>query len=215
MHIPDGFLDTRTWVALSAVSAGAVGIAVKRTQTIADEKHVPLLGVMAAFIFAAQMVNFPVAGGTSGHFMGGALAAIMLGPFSAVLVMTTLLMAQCFLFQDGGVTALGANIFNMAVVGPFAGYYIYRFMDRCAQRCSHNPLARSIGIGVAAWASIVLASLACSAELALSGTVNFAVAAPAVAGIHSIIGIGEGIITVLIVSSVIRVRADLFAIEKI
>ena len=124
MHIPDGFLDTKTWIGMGCISTVFIGVAVRQANKKISEKHIPLLGVMAAFVFAAQMFNFPVGGGTSGHFMGTTLIAILLGPWASVLIMTTVLTVQCLIFQDGGLTALGANIFNMGVVGGFFGYYI-------------------------------------------------------------------------------------------
>jgi cobalt/nickel transport system permease protein len=212
MHIPDGFLDTKTWITLSVVSGGAIGYAVKKTKKIADEKHIPLLGVMAAFIFAAQMVNFPVAGGTSGHFMGGALAAILLGPFSGILVMTTLLSVQCLVFQDGGITALGANIFNMGILGTFASYFIYAVLNRGWGRMGHYRL---VVAGIAAWFSIVLASAACAVELGISGTVPLRIVMPAMVGVHSLIGIVEALITGLIISFISKARPDLLELEKV
>jgi len=212
MHIPDGFLDLKTWVTLGAVSAGLVGYALKRSSRKLGEKHIPLLGVMAAFIFAAQMLNFPVAGGTSGHFMGGVLAAVLLGPSAGLLVMATVLIVQCLVFQDGGLTALGANVFNMGVIGAMLGYYIYVALNRVMRG---NPRVLFICSFVAGWLSIVLAASACAVELAISGTVPLGVALPAMAGVHSLIGIGEGLITALVLGFVFKLRPDLLDIEKI
>jgi cobalt/nickel transport system permease protein len=211
MHIPDGFLDTKTWVGLSAVSAGMLGLAVRKTRHVMGEKQIPLLGVLAAFIFAAQMVNFPVAGGTSGHFMGGVLAAVILGPLSGVMIMSVVLIIQCLVFQDGGVTALGANIFNMGIVGSVVGYYIYRGVSMVRRSSKFSSFAAF----VAAWLSIMLAASACAVELALSGTVPIKVALPAMAGVHALFGIGEGIITVLVLNFISRVRPDLLEVEKV
>src|SRR5438477_13015198 len=126
MHIPDGFLATPVWAALDVAAAPAVGLIVRRAQRGFDEAKAPLLGVMGAFVFAAQMINFPVGLGTSGHLVGGALLAIVLGPAAAVVVMTAILAVQAFVFQDGGIVVLGANIFNMALAGVLAGYLPYR-----------------------------------------------------------------------------------------
>lgn len=215
MHIPDGFLDAKTWVSLTAVSAAGIAIAAARTKKEGDEKRVPLMGVMAAFIFAAQMMNFPVAGGTSGHFMGGVLAALLLGPFTGILIMSTVLIVQCLVFQDGGLTALGANIFNMGIVGCAGGYYLYRLLDALLQRPAWMSKRNMLMVFGSSWASIVLAAAACSAELAFSGTVPFNVSFPAMAGVHALIGIGEGLITVGVIGFVYKVRPDLFRIEKI
>jgi len=205
MHIPDGFLDLKTWGGLAAVSAGTVGWAVARTNKTLGERQVPVLGVSAAFIFAAQMLNFPVAGGTSGHFLGGALAAILLGPASGILVMTTVLLVQCLVFQDGGLTALGANIFNMGVLAVFAGWGTYALLAR-----RNNGTSRA-GAFLAGLVSVVLAASACALELAFSGTVPLGVALPAMGGVHVLIGIGEGLITVAALELIFRVRPDLIA----
>src|SRR5690348_15357757 len=119
MHIPDGFLSTPVWATLDIVSLPAVAIIARRARHDSEDRRIPLLGVMGAFIFAAQMINFPLASGTSGHLIGGALLAIMLGPWAAALTMTAILALQAFLFQDGGILALGTNIFNMAIAGVF------------------------------------------------------------------------------------------------
>ena len=128
MHIPDGFLSTPVWAGMDALSAGAVGVAARRVNRKLDAAQVPLMGMTAAFVFAAQMINFPVPGGTSGHLLGGFLAALLLGPAPAVVVMATIFTAQCLLFQDGGLTALGANLFNMGIVGSIGGYGCYRIL---------------------------------------------------------------------------------------
>ena len=215
MHIPDGFLDAKTWIGLSVVSGGAIMVAAMRTRKEGDEKRIPLMGVMAAFIFAAQMINFPVAGGTSGHFVGGVLAALLLGPFTGVLIMSTVLIVQCLVFQDGGVTALGANIFNMGIVGSLGGYFIYKLLDALLQRPRWMSKRNIIMIFSSAWVATVIASIFCAAELACSNTVPFRIAFPAMAGVHALIGIGEGLITIGVVSFIYRVRPDLFQVEKI
>src|SRR5882672_1407279 len=126
MHIPDGFLSPRVWAPLDVVSGSLVIYGVRHVSKTFEEKAVPLMGVLAAFVFAGQMINIPVAGGTSGHFLGGALAGALLGPWAGLIVMTVVLVVQCFLFQDGGVAALGANVFNMGVLGAMGGAFVYR-----------------------------------------------------------------------------------------
>jgi cobalt/nickel transport system permease protein len=212
MHIPDGFLNVATVATTYAVSAGGVGYAVKEANKKLKEKHVPLMGVMAAFIFAAQMLNFPIAGGTSGHLIGAALAAILLGPWASVLIMSCVLIAQCLIFQDGGLLALGANIFNMGIVASFSGYFIYRLSTSIL---GDNKKGRLIGGFISAWASVLLASIVCAIELAVSGASPWTVALPAMAGIHALIGIGEGIITGVALSLVLATRADLLQLQKI
>lgn len=210
MHIPDGFLDTKTWISLSVVSGGTLAYAAKKVGRKMEEKHIPLIGVMSSFIFACQMLNFPVAGGTSGHFMGGALAAILLGPFTGLLVMSTVLIVQCLIFQDGGLTALGANIFNMGIIGAVLSYYLYITIRKLFGLKNLTVSAFIIG-----WLSIVLAASFCAGELAISGTVPLKVALPAMVGIHSLIGIAEGIITALVLSFINKIRPDLIEIEKV
>ncbi|MGQ9476166.1 MAG: energy-coupling factor ABC transporter permease [Actinomycetota bacterium] len=206
MHIPDGFLNTGVSVATGVVSAGAVGYGLYRAREELDEKSVPLLALCAAFIFAAQMLNFPVAGGTSGHFLGGMLAAVLLGPWLGGLVLALVLLVQCLGFADGGLTALGANVFNMAVIGTVLIYYIFRALKGVLPRTRPYFLAAT---GIGAWISVILASGACAVELAISGTSPLGVALPAMLGIHAIIGVGEAIITVMVVSVVLAVRPDL------
>lgn len=211
MHIPDGFLDTKTWIVMGGISAVFIGTAVRKVNKKITEKHIPLLGVMAAFVFAAQMFNFPVGGGTSGHFMGATLIAVLLGPWASVLIMTTVLTVQCLIFQDGGLTALGANIFNMGIVGGFFGYYIITLL----QLFIHGKKGIFVGGFTASWCTIVLSSVCCAIELGISGTMPFKIVIPAMAGIHAIIGIGEGFITVATLSLLIKVRPDLLNLQKI
>lgn len=196
MHIPDGFLDAKTWIGAAALSAGAISYSVRKSREELNERQIPRLGVMAAFIFAAQMINFPIAGGTSGHLLGAALAAILLGPWSACLVISTILFIQCIGFQDGGLTVLGGNIFNMAVVGVLTAFVIYSVITRLVK----SPMGKNIAIFLASWASVFAASFMATVELAVSGTVPFGVAFPVMAGWHALIGVGEGLITVVVVN---------------
>ncbi len=204
MHIPDGFLNAQTWIPAWIVSAGGIGLALRKAAQLVKERFIPLMGVMAAFIFAAQMLNFPVMGGTSGHFLGGVLAAVMLGPYAGAVVIAVVLLVQCLIFQDGGLTALGANILNMSLIGTIAAYYIFKVFHRLVGQ--KGMLAAA---GIAAWFSVEMASTACAIELAISGTSPLTIALPAMAGVHALIGIGEAIITVLVISFVLKVRPDL------
>ena len=212
MHIPDGFLNMATVATTYAVSAGGVSYAVKEANKKLREKHVPLMGVLAAFIFAAQMLNFPIAGGTSGHLIGAALAAILLGPWAAVLIMSCVLLAQSLIFQDGGLLALGANIFNMGIIATFSGYYLYRLTILLL---GDDRKGKLIGGFIGAWGSVFLASIACAIELALSGASPMRAVLPAMAGFHALIGIGEGLITGAALSLVLATRADLLQLQKI
>jgi cobalt/nickel transport system permease protein len=206
MHIPDGFLNVATVATTTVISAGGIANAVRVTGKHLKEKQVPLMGVLAAFIFAAQMLNFPIAGGTSGHFMGAALAAILLGPWAGVLIMSCVLIAQCLIFQDGGLLALGANILNMGIIGCFSSYFIYRLFTRFS---SNNRRMKLIGGFTGAWVALLLASAACALELAFSGASPLKVVLPAMAGVHALIGIVEGLITVVVLSLIMATRADL------
>ncbi len=210
MHIPDGFLDARTAVISGMVAAAGVGVAVAGLRRSLPPRRVPMVGLAAAFVFAAQMLNFPVAAGTSGHLIGGTLAAVLLGPGAAVVAMTSVLVLQCFLFADGGVTALGANIFNMALVAPVVGYVVYRALWRLA---GGGYRARLFAVAFAAWASTVLAAIACAGQLALSGTVAWRAALPAMVGVHLLIGVGEAVITTLVVAAVAAARPELLEPE--
>ncbi|OGO06209.1 MAG: cobalamin biosynthesis protein CbiM [Chloroflexi bacterium RBG_13_56_8b] len=211
MHIPDGFLNVATVATTCAVSAGGIGGAVRMVGKKLGEKQVPLMGILAAFIFAAQMLNFPVAGGTSGHFLGAALAAIVLGPWAAVLIMSCVLIAQSLIFQDGGLLALGANIFNMGIVASFSAYYIYKLVSWLA---GANRRGTLVGGFLAAWVSVFLASIFCAIELAVSGSSPLGVVLPAMAGVHALIGIGEGLITGAVLVLVLATRADLLQLQR-
>jgi cobalt/nickel transport system permease protein len=193
MHIPDGFVSTGTAAATWLASAGSIGYAVRRVNQDLNERLVPLMGVTAAFIFAAQMMNFTVVGGTSGHLLGGALAAILLGPWAAMLVLTSVLAVQALLFQDGGLLALGANVFNMAVVGVLVGWVVYTGLKRILGDRTWTTMVSGFA---AAWLSVFIASLVAAAELAISGTAPWGVVLPAMGLVHVFIGIGEGLITV-------------------
>lgn len=209
MHIPDGFLDLKTVVATGVCAAGGLGWALAKARRELPPRRVPLLGLGAAFLFAAQMVNFPVLGGTSGHLIGGTLIAVLLGVPAAVIVVTCVLVAQCFLFADGGVTALGANIFNMGLVAPVFGALAFRLV---AWR-SPSLRRRVAAIAFAAWFSTVAAAIACAGQLAWSGVVAWSVAFPAMAGIHLLIGLGEGLISALAYFAVARARPALVSDE--
>ena len=206
MHIPDGFLSLMIAGIAWLLSIAALAYAVVRTNRQLGERQVPLMGVMAAFIFAAQMLNFPVAGGTSGHLIGGALAAILLGPWAGMLVMTSVVAVQALLFQDGGLIALGANILNMAVIACLVGYSVYAGAQRLLGQRPRLNLASAF---VAAWSSVFVASLACAIQLGLSGSSPIQIALPTMGGIHALIGVGEGLITVAVLAFITATRRDL------
>lgn len=211
MHIPDGFLSIAVSVILWIVSIVVIAYSLRRVSKDLDERKVPLMGVLAAAIFAGQMLNFTVAGGTSGHMMGAAIATILLGPWAAVLVMTCVVGIQALIFQDGGLLALGANIFNMGIVGVAVSYMAYRTFIKLS---GGKTWGIFVGGFVAAWLSVEIAALATALELAISGTSPANIAIPAMGGIHAIIGIGEGLITVGALGLIYAARPDLLKVGK-
>lgn len=210
MHIPDGFLSLPVALALWVASMVFIGIAIRRLEASLSEGEIPLMGILAAAIFAGQMLNFSVTGGTSGHLLGAALATILLGPYPAMLVMTAVVSVQALLFQDGGLVVMGANLFNMAIVGVWVAYAVYSLIRRLTGETRAGLLA---GGFAAAWSSIFAAALACALQLALSGTSPANLAVPAMGGIHALIGIGEGLITVGALAFIYAARRDLLARE--
>lgn len=210
LHAPDGFVSVPIAIAMWVATIAVIAYAVRRTNRHLDDRAVPLLGVMAAFIFAAQMFNFPVVGGTSGHLLGGVLAAVMLGPWAGTLVMTAVVAVQALLFQDGGLVIMGANIFNMGIVGTLGGYALYRGIARLL---GGEERGRLPAAGVAAWASVVAASVAMALQLGASDVVPLELALPAMVGVHALIGIGEALITVAALAFIGVTRADLFRLR--
>lgn len=208
MHIPDGFLSFPVVLLTWGLAIGLIAVALNRVQGDYQERAVPLMGVCAAFIFAAQMINFPIPGGTSGHLLGGTFAGVLLGPWAGSLVMAVVFIVQATLFQDGGLTVLGANIVNMGLIGTFGGYYLYHIIRHALGRDSLRGI--TVGTAIAAWSSVVIASITVAFQLAISGTVPFTVALSAMAFWHVMIGIGESIITVIAVTYIWRTRPDMF-----
>lgn len=208
MHAPDGFLDAGTAMTTGAMSLGAIGIALRQAKDQLDDKTVPLAGITAAFIFAAQMFNFPVAAGTTGHLLGGALAAILLGPSVGVVVVTIVVVVQALVFADGGLTALGVNILNMAIVPAYGGYAAFRLFRKMFPQSSGGVVGAT---ALASWASVVMAATAFSIEWLFGATapVAFDDVMFAMVGVHVFIGIGEAVITALAVGAVLASRPDL------
>jgi len=202
LHIPDGFLNLPISLACWAIAIAIIALAARRAQRDLDERQAPLLGIMAAFIFAAQMINFPITGGTSGHLLGGVLAAVTLGPWGGILVMTAVIAIQALLFQDGGLLVMGANILNMGMITALIGYGLYRSVINQSQ-----PVRLAV-IGVAAWLSVMGAALATSLQLWLSGTIPLDIVIPAMMSVHALIGIGEALITVAAVAFIMRTRPE-------
>jgi cobalt/nickel transport system permease protein len=210
MHIPDGFINLPTSAGFGAAAAGGIWYSLRRAAAFLDDRRIPLAGLAAAFVFAAQMINFPVAAGTSGHLIGGVLAAVLLGPWLGVVVLTVVLVVQGIFFADGGLSALGLNVFNMAVLGTIGGYGAYLLVVRVLpKRQASVPVAAGIAAGI----SVVLAALGFSLQYAIGGEggVDPGTVTAAMVGVHVLIGIGEGIITALVVGSVMATRPDLVA----
>lgn len=205
LHIPDGFLSVPVSLIWWALTVLMVGLAARKVGGALSERRVPLMGVMAAFIFAAQMLNFPVLGGTSGHLLGGALAALLLGPWAGVLVMACVIGLQALLYQDGGLLAMGANIFNMGVATSLIGYYVGTPLLRAF---GGKPWGLVLAGFVAAWLSVMGAAALTSLQLVLSG-LSAAVVFPAMLFVHTFIGIGEGLISVAALAFVVSTRPDL------
>jgi len=208
LHIPDGFLNIVVSLIFWLITIIMVGLAVSKTNKSLGEKQIPLMGVMAAFIFAAQMLNFPVAGGTSGHFLGGALAAIVLGPWAGILVMTAVVGVQAVLFQDGGLLVMGANIFNMGILTAAIGFGLFRMV------INRNKGTRLAVVGIAAWIATMAAALITALQLWVSGTSRLEIVIPAMLGVHVFIGIGEALITVAALAFIEQTRPDLLTTEK-
>ena len=208
MHIPDGFIDPKTSAAFAAASIAGVGYALRGAKRQLNEKSAPLAGLTAVYVFAVQMINFPVAAGTSGHLLGGVLAAVLVGPFAATLAITVVLLIQGFLFADGGLSALGLNIFNLALIGVWIGYGIF-FIVRKVLPKKKSSIA--ISSAIAAFFSVPIAALGFVFQYAIGATATFSTETvlAAMVGTHILIGIGEAVITFLTISAVIAGRSDL------
>jgi cobalt/nickel transport system permease protein len=208
VHVPDGFLDAPTSVATGVVAAGGVALALQGARRELDERTAPLAGLTAAFVFAVQMMNFPVGAGTSGHLIGGALTAVLVGPWTAVLCMTVVLLVQAVLFADGGLTALGTNVTLMGLVAVGIGYGVFRLLTALLPRTRTGVLAAA---GVGAFLSVPVAALVFVVLFAAGGVADVPVGtvAATMGGIHLLIGIGEALITVAVLAAVLAVRPDL------
>lgn len=208
MHIPDGFIDLPTSAATGLVAVGGVAGSLWKAGRDDLDARVPMTGLVAAFVFAAQMLNFPVASGTSGHLLGGVLAAVLVGPWLGALAMTVVLVVQSLLFADGGVSALGLNVLNMAIVPAFAGYGIFWAVSRLGPRSRTGVLTAT---AIASFLSVLLAAVMFTVQYALGGNGGAPVTtvAGAMIGVHVLIGIGEAVITTLTVGAVLSSRPDL------
>ncbi len=208
MHIPDGFINGATSAGFGVAAAGGVGAALRQTGKYLSERQVPLAGLVAAFVFAAQMVNFPVISGMSGHLMGGVLAAVLIGPWAGFIVISVVLLVQGIFFADGGLTALGLNIFNLGFIGALGGYAIYRALLKALPKNERGVISAA---GLAAGISVPLVALGFVIQFAIGGTVDLSMGTvlTAMVGTHVLIGVGEGLITAMVIGAVIRSRPDL------
>jgi cobalt/nickel transport system permease protein len=210
MHAADRFMSVPVSLFFWAITIIVLAISIRNVNRTLDERAIPLMGVMAAFIFAAQMFNFQVAGGTSGHLLGGVLAAILLGPWAGTIVMACVIGVQGFLFSDGGLVVMGANIFNMGIIGTLGGYFVYRSL--CTLFGGENKGRIPAG-AIAGWLSVFIASAFVAMELVISGTSPFEIVFPAMLTVHAGIGIGEALITAGALAFIQAVRPDLFDIR--
>ena len=209
MHIPDGVIGPGVSAAAGVVAAGGFGVAASRARRYLTDRLVPLAALVTAFVFAGQMVNFPVLPGMSGHLLGGVLAAVLVGPWAGYLVVSIVLIIQAFLFADGGLTALGLNIVNMALIGAVGGYLAYRLIFRLM---GSRPDRVALAAGIAAFLSVPMAGLGFVVEFALGGTaesLSLGSILVAMVGTHLLIGVGEGVITFFVVGAVMKARPDL------
>ncbi len=208
MHVPDGFLDAPTSLATGVVAAAVVGVALRKARTELDDRTAPLVGLVAAFVFATQMLNFPVGPGVSGHLMGGAIAAVLVGPWTGVICVSTVLIVQALLFADGGITALGTNVVLMGITTVVVGWGVFRALQLVLPKATTAvPVCAAAG----ALLSVPVASLVFVGLYALGGSADISIGALAGAmlGVHALIGVGEAVITFLAVASIIAVRPDL------
>ncbi|MDQ1245994.1 MAG: cobalt/nickel transport system permease protein [Actinomycetota bacterium] len=215
MHIPDGFIDAPVSIVAGAVAVAAVAVSLRGARNEVTEASAPMAGLTAVFVFAAQMVNFPVAAGTSGHLIGAALAAILIGPYAAVLAMTVVLTVQALVFADGGLSALGLNVVNLGVLAVVAGWFTFRgamwLVDRWSDGARRSVSRVGLAAGVAGFVSVLAAASGFIVEFVAGGNVPLTAqtVAAAMLGVHALIGVGEAVITAMVVSAVVAVRPDL------
>ena len=208
MHIPDGFIDIPTSAAFGTLALAGTAIALKKAKSEVDDRTAPMAGLTAVFIFAVQMLNFPVAAGTSGHLLGGALAMVLVGPYAASLAITVVLGVQALLFADGGLTALGLNVFNLSVIAVLVSFLVFKLMVKLLPKAkSAIPLAA----GIAAFVSVPISASAFTLQYAIggNGTAPVETVFIAMLSTHLLIGIGEAVITMLTVSAILASRSDL------
>ncbi len=212
MHIPDGYLDLVIALVMYGIAIIFWAITAYKARDGISEEQVPLLGILTAGVFVAQMLNFPIAAGTSGHLLGATLLAIVLGPWATLICMTVIFVVQALIFGDGGITALGANFFNMGIIGAFVGYYTYKIIKKFIP----DIKGKMIGAFVGGWISVVLGAIACGIEIGVSQIFPYGIelTVPAMVSWHILIGIGEGLITAIVIGYIAKVRDDLLKLPK-
>ena len=213
MHIPDGLMEPTILAFGWIIAILMIGISTRRVNKNVDMRFIPLMSILAAGIFVAQMLNFPVGGGTTGHLVGATLAAIFLGPYVGIIIMTVILIIQCLLFGDGGITALGLNVFNMGIIGCLVGWNIYKIFPK---------KYKIPGIFISSWLAVFVGAIACSLELSISFSmsggeygIKDTISIPTMLGFHAIIGIGEAIITTGVIKYVSQVSPEMLKMPKI
>jgi cobalt/nickel transport system permease protein len=209
MHVPDGFLTNRIAVTLDVISCANILYAARRVKLDFSGRVVPVMGVLAAFVFAAQMLNFPILGGTSGHLIGGSLLAILLGPMAGFLTMATVILAQALFLQDGGLIALGANLFNICAIPCFSGYAVFKLLRRSEKGGRGLFLAGFL----AGWSSLIFSSAFCAIELSLSAVIPLRIGLTTMVGYHAVLGVFEGMLTAGVLGFLFKVRPDLMKID--
>lgn len=215
MHIPDGYLDPWVIASFFVLTVAFWFLASRKARKAFGDKHVPLLAVMTAAVFAAQMINWPVGpGGTTAHLVGGALVSIYLGPYGGIIAMTIILVIQAFFFNDGGITALGANVWNMGIVGCIVGYYLYKGVSRAM---GNTTRGKTVGAFMGGWLGITLAAFCCGLQIGVSSQFPYGwwLTIPVMTVYHGLLGIIEGIITASVVTYTLKTRPDLLELPKI
>ncbi|MDI6601654.1 MAG: energy-coupling factor ABC transporter permease [Thermoanaerobacteraceae bacterium] len=201
MHIPDGFVDAKTAITTYTISTAFVTYSMSRAKKTMQDKNIPFMASMASFVFVAQMINFPIIGGTSGHLLGSVLLSYVFGPWVSAVIMTVVISMQAILFGDGGLTALGANVLNMAIAANFIGYFVIILFK-------NFRVNNTLSLVIASWVSVMISALMAAIEISLSGVVDFKIIATSMLFWHAFIGIGEGLLTAFIASAILKARPN-------
>jgi cobalt/nickel transport system permease protein len=215
MHIPDGFLTTPVIFTTYLGSSTTLVFIWKKILEQFNQQSIPKVAILAAFIFITQMINIPIAGGTSGHLIGGFLATLLVGPYTAIFIISLVLTVQMLIFQDGGLTALGANIFNMGIAGIYLSYFVYMFSLKFLKKYLDNLVVHLTLIFICSWLYVEIGAILCGIELSISGLADWKITVSFLFGIHALIGILEGIMTILIFKALQQIRPDLVYLSNL